>query len=205
MCIAFYSHDHDSQRFFPRWCDLNPTGTGFCVSAYRSIQLFRRESALISVRAPSSSYPVVCFSLGTWIVSVARNFQTWSNGDKKMRVWVILGIVLIPRNVLFFSFSVLHARPPPSKHPPCVFSRRQIVYMISNMILVLSKGIICLTSGVMCYVWLTYGYAKGEGVSNIAFPLVLSMMFGYFVVKLSLLNAVSILYQCCVNTVSTLF
>ena len=86
----------------------------------------------------------------------------------------------------------------------CVFSRRQIVYMISNMILVLSKGIICLTSGVMCYVWLTYGYAKGEGVSNIAFPLVLSMMFGYFVVKLSLLNAVSMLCQCCVNTVSTL-
>ena len=83
----------------------------------------------------------------------------------------------------------------------CVFSRWQIVYMISNMILVLSKGIICLTSGVMCYVWLTYGYAKGEGVSNIAFPLVLSMMFGYFVVKLSLLNAVSIL----VNAVSTLF
>jgi hypothetical protein len=77
--------------------------------------------------------------------------------------------------------------------------------MISNMILVLSKGIICLTSGVMCYVWLTYGYAKGEGVSNIAFPLVLSMMFGYFVVRLSLLNAVSVLCPYCVHTVSILF
>ena len=89
--------------------------------------------------------------------------------------------------------------------PLCAFSRWQIVYMISNMILVLSKGIICLTSGVMCYVWLTYGYAKGEGVSNIAFPLVLSMMFGYFVVRLSLLNAVSVLFPYCGNAVAMLW
>ena len=133
MCIAFYSHDHDSQRFFPRWCDLNPTGTGFCVSAYRSIQLFRRESALISVRAPSSSYPVVCFSLGTWIVSVARNFQTWSNGDKKMRVWVILGIVLIPRNVLLFSFSVFACTTTTVKTPTvCVLSTADCVHDIQH-------------------------------------------------------------------------
>ena len=82
------------------------SGTSFCVSAYRSIQLFQRESSLIS-----------------------------------------------------------------------------IVYMISQFILTLSKLLICLTSGVFCYIWLTYGYAPGEGVSNVAFPLLLSMMFGYFVAE----------------------
>jgi solute carrier family 44 protein 1 (choline transporter-like protein) len=82
------------------------SGTNFCVSAYRSIQLFRRESALISV-----------------------------------------------------------------------------VYMISQFILTLSKALICMTSGCLCYIWLTYGFAEGEGVSNIAFPLLLSMMFGYFVAE----------------------
>ena len=82
------------------------SGTSFCVSAYRSIQLFQRESALISV-----------------------------------------------------------------------------VYMISQFILMLSKILICLTSGCMCYLWLSYGFAEGEGVSNVAFPLILSMMFGYFVAE----------------------
>ena len=44
---------------FSSTCYMNSTGTGFCVSAYRSIQLFRRESALISVRVSFSSDLVV--------------------------------------------------------------------------------------------------------------------------------------------------
>ena len=82
------------------------SGTSFCVSAYRSIQLFQRESSLIS-----------------------------------------------------------------------------IVYMISQFILTLSKVLISLTSGCLAYLWLTYGFPEGEGVSNAAFPLLLSMIFGYFVAE----------------------
>jgi len=55
--------------------------------------------------------------------------------------------------------------------------------MISEMIMTLSKVLICLSSGTMCYVWLTYGFPEGEGVSNIAFPMLLAMIFGYFVAE----------------------
>jgi choline transporter-like protein 2/4/5 len=82
------------------------SGSSFCVSAYRSIQLFQRESALIN-----------------------------------------------------------------------------IVYMISQFILTLSKILICMSSGGITYLWLTYGFDGDDKVSNVAFPTMLSMIFGYFVAE----------------------
>ena len=54
--------------------------------------------------------------------------------------------------------------------------------MISQFILTLSKLLICLTSGVFTYLWLTYGFVD-EPVSNVAFPIMLSQIFGYFVAE----------------------
>lgn len=57
-----------------------------------------------------------------------------------------------------------------------------IIYMISQFILTLSKILICLMSGCLTYLWLTYGF-EGEPLSNIAFPVLLSQIFGYFVAE----------------------
>ena len=57
-----------------------------------------------------------------------------------------------------------------------------IIYMISQLILTLSKILICLTSGIFTYLWLTYGFMDAQ-VSNVAFPVILSQLFGYFVAE----------------------
>ena len=57
-----------------------------------------------------------------------------------------------------------------------------IIYMISQFILTLSKLLICLTSGVFTYLWLVYGFVE-EPLSNVAFPVMLSQIFGYFVAE----------------------
>merc|ERR1711871_1105245 len=57
-----------------------------------------------------------------------------------------------------------------------------IIYMISQFILTLSKLLICLSSGVFTYLWLTYGFTE-EPLSNVAFPIILSQIFGYYVAE----------------------
>ncbi len=55
--------------------------------------------------------------------------------------------------------------------------------MISQFILTLSKILICMSSGAITYLWLTYGFDGDDKVSNVAFPIMLSMIFGYFVAE----------------------
>ena len=172
---------------------MNSTGTGFCVSAYRSIQLFRRESALISVRVPFSSIPCCV----TWRISRETTCSGYFGWCSDPRV-----------QLFFFMFSdfFFFARPP--MPTMCFLSMADCVHDIQHDFGAVQRHHLsdqwchvlrvvdvrvrerrgrqqhCVSIGLVHDVWLLCGKA---------------ILFEYC------FCTVSILWQCCFHTVSILF